>query len=853
MDYFKENRKLIHARCNLFLILILVVANVNAQFPAQPDWLRSSNPLSTYKATVRTDEPNKVIISNGLITRSFTVSPNWYTSDYRNEIGVGTSFIRGVSPEARLFFDNAETGVDIGGVLGQSRFLLLVPETFTPSVNPLGMVFVNYSISSIIPQYEYTPRWGVLNTSWPPPGIRLSVNFAAPVDPGPSNFTTLEGTGVGCDPPLTCLTGYSKCDNTSVPGQCTFPINTAVEDCAEWSLCKAVTCNHGRNDCQARGRITQLYSAGFTSYIRGGFFPYPQVTATVYYELYDGVPVLTKWVEVRNGNTTSNDTQSSVPLLSQITIERLHVPWNLRTRLHAETAYMPHQGERNSMEDAGWYPASGGYAANFTSLTSQPVNMWNYDEELMGPWGQDGALEYFYDMGLNETLLEVKYPFGPGLTLNTSLPPYFGVFDSFRVYESLHDSDDLERQSLTRRKLLRATAPATTTDMGPAIMVGGDSASIRDAADTIGPLGFRMLHTSVDPFNFDPAYIARVAADVAYGHSKGLILGFYVLLQNPPGLTPENEVINPDTGNGEGIACFATTFHETFRNNLLRFVQATGFDFMDTDGPYEQAPCGSKSHEHHRDLLDSQVAQFHDNVAWYQTLWSAPNPLSLVGTGVMISCPDPYEQVAGTTMQPIGYTDAWGRVEDRWEWLVTGRVYIHDGTFWKPPTNGAINLDLNRAGSMSSDDDLAFLDVGLAQFLGVAGRSFQYGALYQNSASQALWVKWMGWLQQYRSILASDIIHIRKPDGRSWDAMMHVDPTSKDGDPKGFALFFNPTNSTIAVNFGLSVYYCGFEPGTSVNMLWMNGTSANIQQEAFFTLPVASVLKPRGYDWVVLS
>jgi hypothetical protein len=479
--------------------------------------------------------------------------------------------------------------------------------------------------------------------------------------------------------------------------------------------------------------------------------------------------------------------------------------------------------------------------------------MWNYDEELMGPWGQDGALEYFYDMGLNETLLEVKYPFGPGLTLNTSLPPYFGVFDSFRVYESLHDSDDLERQSLTRRKLLRATAPATTTDMGPAIMVGGDSASIRDAADTIGPLGFRMLHTSVDPFNFDPAYIARVAADVAYGHSKGLILGFYVLLQNPPGLTPENEVINPDTGNGEGIACFATTFHETFRNNLLRFVQATGFDFIDTDGPYEQAPCGSKSHEHHRDLLDSQVAQFHDNVAWYQTLWSAPNPLSLVGTGVMISCPDPYEQVAGTTMQPIGYTDAWGRVEDRWEWLVTGRVYIHDGTFWKPPTNGAINLDLNRAGSMSSDDDLAFLDVGLAQFLGVAGRSFQYGALYQNSASQALWVKWMGWLQQYRSILASDIIHIRKPDGRSWDAMMHVDPTSKDGDPKGFALFFNPTNSTIAVNFGLSVYYCGFEPGTSVNMLWMNGTSANIQQEAFFTLPVASVLKPRGYDWVVLS
>lgn len=78
----------------------------------------------------------------------------------------------------------------------------------------------------------------------------------------------------------------------------------------------------------------------------------------------------------------------------------------------------------------------------------------------------------------------------------------------------------------------------------------------------IAPLGFRMLHTSVDPFNFDPAYIAqvwliigkariahsshdldfahtavsaascwKVASDVAYAHAHGIILGYYVLLQ----------------------------------------------------------------------------------------------------------------------------------------------------------------------------------------------------------------------------------------------------------------------------------------------------------------------------------
>ena len=204
-------------------------------------------------------------------------------------------------------------------------------------------------------------------------------------------------------------------------------------------------------------------------------------------------------------------------------------------------------------------------------------------------------------------------------------------------------------------------------------------------------------------------------------------------------------------------------------------------------------------------------------------------------------------------MQPIGYTDAWGGVGERWEWLVTGRVYIHDGTLWKPPTNGAINLDLDRAGAMTTPDDLQFLDTGLAQFLGVAGRAFQYGALFRNNASEAIWVKWMGLLQQYRGILAADIIHIRKPTGRSWDAMMHADATAAAGAPRGFALFFNPTNSSMPVALRLPVYYCGFPPGATVRMVWSNGTSASVPQDAFFSLPVSITLAPRGYDWVALS
>ena len=63
-------------------------------------------------------------------------------------------------------------------------------------------------------------------------------------------------------------------------------------------------------------------------------------------------------------------------------------------------------------------------------------------------------------MGINETLLEVQYPFGPG----TTLPPN-STLSSFRTYTILFDSDDLERQSLQRRKMVRTLAPQVTENM----------------------------------------------------------------------------------------------------------------------------------------------------------------------------------------------------------------------------------------------------------------------------------------------------------------------------------------------------------------------------------------------------
>ena len=106
-------------------------------------------------------------------------------------------------------------------------------------------------------------------------------------------------------------------------------------------------------------------------------------------------------------------------------------------------------------------------------------------------------------------------------------------------------------------------------------------------------------------------------------------------------MTGAAEIINPDTGLPEGIACFATTFHRRFLAAISEFIVKTGIDFMDTDGPFEQAPCGS-THHLHNGLLDSQFMQYEENVAWYQSLKQLDCGSCLCPScGIYLGVPDP--------------------------------------------------------------------------------------------------------------------------------------------------------------------------------------------------------------------
>ena len=85
-------------------------------------------------------------------------------------------------------------------------------------------------------------------------------------------------------------------------------------------------------------------------------------------------------------------------------------------------------------------------------------------------------------------------------------------------------------------------------------------------------------------------------------------------------------------------------------------------------------------------------------------------------------------------------------------------------------------------------------------------------------------------------------------------ASVQVLPSAAAGEPRAFILFYNPSSVLGAnVSTSLSVYYAGFDQGATVTVLWSDGTSEKVVQDASFSLRLQRVIPAHGYDWAVLS
>ena len=143
------------------------------------DWLVDASP---YHARVEVRSGGKEIeLSNGLLRRVFRISPNAATVAL-DQLVTGESLLRGVKPEAHVEIDGK--AYEVGGLAGQPNYAFLRPEWVdTLRASPAAFQFTGYTTG--VPEERMAwkrIRHHAPDVAWPPAGVRLNLEFAAPTD-----------------------------------------------------------------------------------------------------------------------------------------------------------------------------------------------------------------------------------------------------------------------------------------------------------------------------------------------------------------------------------------------------------------------------------------------------------------------------------------------------------------------------------------------------------------------------------------------------------------------------------------------------------------------------------------------
>ena len=483
----------------------------------------------------------------------------------------------------------------------------------------------------------------------------------------------------------------------------------------------------------------------------------------VHYELYRGIPVLAKWI------TIHNDGQKPIHL-GALSCEILAVNEQEKHRLHVESDYA-----FSGMETTHWGPDA------------------DYKTQV----------DYHYQMPL---LMTSRYPLGPGIPLQPG-----ETFKSFRTFEILHDADNRERKGLARRKMYRTVAPQVTENPILMHVRSAEPDAVRLAIDQCAEVGFEMvIMTFGSGFNVeseDTEYIATMKGLADYAHHKGIQLGGYTLMCASRNVGKDFNCIDPDIGKpgsrfGQS-ACLASSWADGYFQRVLNFMDATGMDVIETDGPYHGDVCAATTHEHHSGLADSQLRQWEACVHFYHECRKR---------GIYINSPDRY-YLNGSNKCGMGYRETNFSLP-RERQILIARQNIYDGTYEKTPSMGWMFVPLveyHGGGEAATFEPLCEhlndYESHLSQNFGSGVIACYRGPrLYDSEQTKSVVKKWVDFYKKYRPILDSDLIHVCRPDGRSIDCVLHANAQIN---PCGLAMLYNPTRTAQQITLKLPLYYTG--------------------------------------------
>lgn len=544
----------------------------------------------------------------------------------------------------------------------------------------------------------------------------------------------------------------------------------------------------------------------------------------IHYELYDGIPLIVKWMSIENksGNTFKiNRVVNEILGLVEEESSVVGSPEQMKKQhgLYVETNYAFNNAMRYDISDqtTHW---------KIDSLYTSQVN-YNYQTPCV--------LEVYPEKA---KLIELK----PG-----------DIFNSVRTHELLMDSYDRERRGLAIRKMYRTVSPWITQNPIFMHLVSKNDEEVKTAIDQCAATGYEAMILSfgshLNMEDNSPGNIKRWADLAKYAHDKGILIGGYSLFSSRR-ISDEDDVIDANTGKPGGAffghaPCFGSKWGLAYREKIKEFFRQTSFDIWENDGPYPGDVCASTTHPGHNGLDDSQWKQMEIQKELYR--W-------LNERGVYINAPDWYF-LDGTHKIAIGYREVNFSLS-REQQKILNRQNIYDGTFEKTPSMGwgFVPLTKYQGGGPEAvleplKDHLNDYEQLMVQYYGAGVQACYRGPrLYDSEETRQLVIKTISWYKKYRDILNSDIIHLRRADGRDWDGILHVNPSLKQ---KGFALFFNPTDEKITRTIKLPVYYTGLT--NKVFISEKDGPAKNYTLSRHYEAELTVTIEANGYTWYVIG
>ena len=547
------------------------------------------------------------------------------------------------------------------------------------------------------------------------------------------------------------------------------------------------------------------------------------VVVKLYFSVYDRIPVIRKRMEVVN--------RSAFPInVTSFKLERLAF-----AEPESPVGGNPEKFLLPNIHVESDFHAGGGFTEKETDVTEKWVVDPAYTSQRNYPMK-------------TPCIMEVAPPLGPDQRIGAG-----ETFRSFCVYEMPFDSYDRERKGLFTRRFQLAIAPWTSENPIFLHLTSTDPAVVRRAVDQCAECGYEMIILSfgsgLNAEDISEANMAKYREFVDYARSKGIEMGCYSLLASR-WISDEVDVINPNTGKRGGMTfgsspCLCSDWGYDYFHKIKTFFEQTGMMCFEHDGSYPGDPCASTKHTHHRGLADSQWNQFYKVAELYK--WMCEQ-------GIYMNVPD-YYFLNGTSKVGIGYREVnWSLPRDRQ--LIHTRQLNYDCTWERLPSSLWSFVPLVQYHGGGAAATLEPLSEHLYEYKTLMFQNYGAGVqacyrgprLYDTEETKAAVVEIISWYKRYRDILNSDIIHLRKPDARDWDGIMHVNPTLKQ---KALAMFYNPTDKEMVRHVTLPLYYTGLQGKARIRE--QEGRPKTYRLDADHSVRLTVTIPAGGYTWYVVE